>query len=814
MKRLPIEISIVIPAYNEENTISSTIESVRKSFKKRNLKYEIIIVNDGSTDKTKSIIKKEKNPQVRIINLRKNRGKGYALKKGLLSARGNFILYMDADHSTHINHLFSFIPYLEKHDIVIGSRNFSESKIIKRQSFYKEILGSMGGFLINRFLKLNYTDTQCGFKIFTKKTVKEIIPFTVTKRWGFDFEILKIAKQKNFKIKELPVVWENNHTSKVKAIDYFKTLKELIVVCKKNYTCSPKKNILAISDSLTESGIAYYRNNNLVLAINEERFSRKKIQGGFPENCLNYFIKKYKKDLSNIDVLVFPGISTPTPFLRVFGFSNLNLDIKSKNKIFLVATDFIEYRLKLTTRISNLNKRSFFRKIIKYFLRRKLPKEFKKKKIILVDHHLSHACSAFYSSEQDSAIVASFDGFGDGFSGKIYFGRKNKLRRIYSVTALDSLGLFYSLVTVFLGFKSHKHEGKITGLAAFGNSKNIKEKFPFYFTKNMQLKYAGHHGLRGLSWLREKFSEYKKEDVAAWLQENTEKYICEILSYLLKRYKVENVCLSGGLFGNVKLNQRIHELKEVKNIYIYPAMGDVGLSHGALLAIARKKSLLKNIYLGPSYSDKYIEKILYKNNLAYEKVENIEKKVAHLLSEGKIIARFNGRMEYGPRALGNRSILAQATKKEINNILNKKLKRTDFMPFAPVILEEFTHEYIKNIKGAEFTAKFMNISFAVTKKMKKEASATVHVDDTARPQILNKKDNPSYYKILKEYYKITKIPVLINTSFNIHEEPIVMTPQDAIRGFLEANLDYLAIGDYLVKNNGSKKSSIFRSGSC
>ncbi len=564
--------------------------------------------------------------------------------------------------------------------------------------------------------------------------------------------------------------------------------------------------ILAISDSLTESGIAYYRNNNLVLAINEERFSRKKIQGGFPENCLNYFIKKYKKDLSNIDMIVFPGISTPTPLLRVFGFSNLSLDIKSQNKILLIATDFIEYRLKLTTRISNLNKRSFFRKIIKYFLRRKLPKELKRKKIILVDHHLCHASTAFYCSGQKKSIIASFDGFGDGFSGKIYLGRKNKLERIYSVNALDSLGLFYSLVTVFLGFKSHKHEGKITGLAAFGNSKNINEKFPFYFTKDMSLKYAGHHGLKGLGYLQKNFSKYKKEDLAAWLQENTEKHVCKIISYFLKKHRIKNVCLSGGLFGNVKLNQRIHELEEVKNIYIYPAMGDMGLSHGAILAIVRKGSLLKNIYLGPSYSDKYIEKILYKNNLTYKKVKNIEKRVAHLLSNGKIIARFNGRMEYGPRALGNRSILAQATKKEINNTLNKKLKRTDFMPFAPVLLEEFAHEYIKNIRGAEFTTKFMNISFAVTEKMKNVAPAVVHVDDTTRPQTLNKKDNSSYYKILKEYYKITKIPVLINTSFNIHEEPIVMTPQDAIRGFLEANLDYLAIGDYLVKNNTERNA--------
>ncbi len=559
------------------------------------------------------------------------------------------------------------------------------------------------------------------------------------------------------------------------------------------------EHVLAISDSLTDSGVAYYKNSKLFLAINEERFSRKKIQGGFPKNSFSFFLKKYKEELSKIDIIVFAGITTPTPILRILGLSDVNLDVKNKNRIFSVITDFIEYRLRLTTRISRFNNNKLLQKVIKYFLRKKLPKELKKKPLVLVDHHLAHVSSAFFTSPFKKSLVVSFDGFGDGFSGKIYLGKNKKLKKIYSVPALDSFGLFYSLVTVFLGFKSHKHEGKITGLAALGSAKNVKESFPFKITKERKVKYSGHHGIRGLTYLKKNFSKYKREDVAAWLQKNTEKYVCEIISHFLKETNQKNTCLSGGLFANVKLNQKIHELKEVENIYIYPAMGDMGLSHGAALAVTKKKRLLENIYLGPRFKNKTIEKELKKQNIKYKKIKNIEKRVAQLLSDGKIVARFNEKMEYGPRALGNRSILAEAKNKKINDTLNKKLKRTEFMPFAPVILEEFVNEYIQNIKGAEFTAKFMNISFRVTEKMIKKAPATVHVDGTARPQIINQKDNPSYCKIIEEYYQITKIPVLINTSFNVHEEPIVMNPKDAITSFIKSNLDCLAIGDYLVE---------------
>jgi len=234
-------------------------------------------------------------------------------------------------------------------------------------------------------------------------------------------------------------------------------------------------------------------------------------------------------------------------------------------------------------------------------------------------------------------------------------------------------------------------------------------------------------------------------------------------------------------------------------------MGDMGLSLGAGLHVAAKNGhkpkRLENLYLGPEYSEKEILKELKSYDLKFTYEDNIERKGAGLLSEGKIVARFHGRMEYGPRALGNRSILFQTTDKTVNNWLNKKLKRTEFMPFAPVTLSEFSEKCYKNIKGAEFTAKFMTITFECTDYMKKVSPSVVHVDGTARPQFLSREDNPSFYRILENYYKITGIPSLINTSFNMHEEPIVCSPDDAIRSFIESGIDYLAIEKFLIKKN-------------
>ncbi len=559
--------------------------------------------------------------------------------------------------------------------------------------------------------------------------------------------------------------------------------------------------ILGITDTITDSGIAYSENGRLIFALNEERLTRKKTQGGHPKKAIDYFVNNFPQEAKNIDRIVVAGILTPTLATRFSSkLEKMDKYEKKEDSFSRFLIDFIEYRLKLNSRIKpNSKVASVIEKVSEKLIRRRLPEPLGNKPISFIEHHPAHAGTAFHCSGFSEALVATFDGFGDGYSGKLFSVREGKFETLFSADSLDSFGLFYSMITELCGYKKHRHEGKITGLAAFGDSKMVDEKFPFKLTSDMKLKYTGAHGAKGLKKLKKKLSLHSVEDIAAWLQKNTEKYICRIISHYLKETKHENVCLAGGVFANVKLNQRIHELEEVRRIYIYPAMSDSGLSHGAILSLAEKGNVLKNVFKGPRYDDKSVEKALQKSDMKYERCQNIEMEIAEIIAEGNIVARFNGKMEYGPRALGNRSILVQATNPKINDILNKKLNRTEFMPFAPAIIDKFADKCVKNLSGAEFTSKFMNISFNVTEYMIDKCPAAVHVDKTARPQIVSEEDNRSFYEVLDNYYELTGIPAIINTSFNAHGEPIVMTPDQAIASFLDSDLDYLAINNFLVK---------------
>jgi carbamoyltransferase len=449
--------------------------------------------------------------------------------------------------------------------------------------------------------------------------------------------------------------------------------------------------------------------------------------------------------------------------------------------------------------------------------RRKLPQLLRQQygiacPIRFYDHHHCHATSAYYTSGFSEALVITLDGGGDGLSGSVYEARAGRLRRIGYVDSFNSLGNFYSYITALCGFKAEKHEGKTTGLAAYGKPRyaDILRQFIRYEAPG-RIRYAiPMYHQSALRRLRQHLpDDFTRDDLAASVQVVLEEIGTQFARYWLRKTGLRRVAVAGGVFANVKLNQRIHELDEVDEFFVHPAMDDSGLSVGSALAALLEKrptlapqvgSRLTNVYFGPEYRNGDIAKAIDAAGYRAEQPAELHKTIAELLAEGRVVARFNGRMEYGPRALGARSILYQTTDPSVNDWLNDRLKRTEFMPFAPATLAEHAQRCYENLSGAEDPARFMTITFNCTRKMRAMSPGVVHVDDTARPQLLDPQTAPDLYRIVSAYHRLTGIPSIVNTSFNMHEEPIVCTPEDAIRAFKLGGLDYLAIGDYLIRN--------------
>jgi carbamoyltransferase len=423
-------------------------------------------------------------------------------------------------------------------------------------------------------------------------------------------------------------------------------------------------------------------------------------------------------------------------------------------------------------------------------------------KLKRVEHHLSHSANAYYTSGFDQALIVTLDGYGSGLAGSINIGRDGKIERVHGLEYPHSLGTFYESVTSALGFKPSRHEGKIVGLAAYGDPEVLGDLLRSRFVQ-------ANGGFRiietnNIYFARLLASQFPKIDVAAAYQRVLEEVAVAYVSQYVKKTGLKNLVLSGGVVANVKLNQRLREIPGVENIFIHPNMGDGGCGTGAALAefagSQPTRERINDVYLGPEFSAAEISEALRRAQLPFTEYKPVEPKIAMLLAAGKVVARFDGRMEYGPRALGHRSILYHAKEPAVNQWLNQRLGRTEFMPFAPATLYEHRHENYKLIDGADYAAQFMTITFDCTPSMLRDCPAAVHVDGTARPQLVSEKGSPGFYRILTEYHKLTGIPTLINTSFNMHEEPIVCTPDDAIRAFLQGNLDYLAIGSFVVEH--------------
>ena len=551
---------------------------------------------------------------------------------------------------------------------------------------------------------------------------------------------------------------------------------------------------------LSESSVCLLENGIIKYALSEERINRIKNWYGLPYDSISRLLKDTSNRLEDIDYFTTCGLSAyknDMPNKKSYDLKKQMIKkSKLKKRIKLRQLKFLKKRYDHENDVINIRTREALVKLKKKF-----------KNLIVYDHHTSHAASACYNSGFNNCYCLTIDGWGDNASSKIFKYDKGLITEISSSSTIDSLGYFYGSITKLLGFKPHQHEGKILGLAAYGNYKlALKDMFKMISYNNKNKAFEAHYenGLYQANFnnLNLKFlkKKYSREDIAATTQYILEKTVLECVKDISK--KKINLALAGGIFANVKLNQKINQLKNIKKIFIFPNMGDGGLCVGSASLCYHEKTgkipkKAKNMYLGPKFDEAKIIQAIKKFKVKFKKIKNIEKKIAYYLSENKVVAHFNGRMEFGPRALGNRSILCAATDKNINKTLNKKLQRTEFMPFAPITL----YKKAKNnftLENTKETYYYMTITCNCKKIMINSSPAAVHIDNTARPQIVDKLSNLRIHNILEEYYKITKIPTLINTSFNMHEEPIVCSPSDALRAFIDSQIDYLVINNFLI----------------
>jgi carbamoyltransferase len=421
-----------------------------------------------------------------------------------------------------------------------------------------------------------------------------------------------------------------------------------------------------------------------------------------------------------------------------------------------------------------------------------------------VDHHDAHATGAGFACGAGDPLVLTCDGVGALKSGIVAAPRGGDLRVIGRTFYPHSPGEFWELITVICGFHHMKHGGKITGLAAYGNP-----SAPCYDVMARALDVRGLSIRTALNPVRmaAELRGVPREDIAATAQRRLLEVVTALVANAMRATGRSTLALSGGVFANVRLNQAIAELPGVREVFVFPAMGDEGLAvgaawHTAITKYGAKPARQPHMFWGPEYSDADCRGALEGHHLKAERLDDADlaARVAHRLSRGEVVAVCRGRLELGPRALGHRTILHQTTDGSVNDWLNKRLDRTEFMPFAPVTLEERAGDCYVGLDRSRHTAEFMTITCECTPAMRASSPAVVHLDGTARPQLIRREIDAFYYDTVKRYHGLTGIPSLINTSFNMHEEPIVCTPDDAVRAFLRGRIDALVLGSFLVEH--------------
>ena len=547
-----------------------------------------------------------------------------------------------------------------------------------------------------------------------------------------------------------------------------------------------------------DSSACLIKNNEIVAYAEEERFNREKHTGLFPKNAVDFCLNRAKIEINDIRHVGFSWRPVRHVIYRLIDLYNYFPDV------------FFKINPKRPSIFMDMLKvKNYFRKKYRY-----------KNKFHFLDHQLCHCASSYYTSPFQRTAILLIEANSERETTLFGMGDNGLITKLKAIRYPNSIGLLYLCVTEYLGFKENSGEGKVMGLAPYGQPTFYNEFKQIIKNSNGQIylnmDYFDVH-LKKETYVTQKFIqlfgprrrpedtiEKRHMDVAASLQKITEDICLNLANDLYAISNSENLCLAGGVALNSVMNGKLQKYSKFDNIFIPPMTNDVGTSLGAALylkAIYNKKtadSFINNFtpYLGPEYSNEEIEHVLRSKKLNYYPSKDICKKIAEELTHGKIIGWFQGRMEVGPRALGNRSILADPRNTQMKDILNYKVKhREGFRPFAPSVLVEKANDYF-DTKRLEVP--FMLKVFSVRPERKAEIPAVVHADDTARLQTVCKRKNPLYWNLINEFYKLTNCPVILNTSFNVRGEPIVCNPVNAVDCFLKTKIDILAIGDFLV----------------
>tara|TARA_Y100000588_G_C14229666_1_gene914709 strand:+ start:306 stop:2024 length:1719 start_codon:yes stop_codon:yes gene_type:complete len=566
--------------------------------------------------------------------------------------------------------------------------------------------------------------------------------------------------------------------------------------------------ILSIHDGHNAS-VCYFEDGKIIFAIQEERLNKKKNYLGPPVMSIKKIFEEYHLEPSDFDCVIFPFKHSPLPF-----------DVSKIRDEWKNTFEKNIYR----TRIKKLLRRTPFYTIHKRQTRKIRISQytklgFKESQIIFMDHHEAHAATAYFGSpwfdKNEDVLILTLDGGGDGLCATISIGSNGNVKRISQTSDLNSLGNIYSRATFMLGFTPWEHEYKVMGMAPYVSKKYGEESYSIFSSylsldDNDSLKFKSS---TSSSLLYKKMSKdtygIRFDNICRGLQDFTEDLIVSWVQKAIRKTGIKKLACAGGVFMNVKANKRIMEIPSVEDLFIFPSCGDETNVFGACWHIYSKKIKEENLsgkiekfehmYFGNDIKDSEVESFFSKNKSKYviQKENNIGKTVGELLSDNKVVARASGTMEFGARALGNRSILSNAS--DLKNVqhINQMIKKRDFwMPFAPVILEERESDYLINKKGID--SRFMIMSFDTTDKRDDIIGAVHQADYTARPQIINEKINKEYYNILKSYESLTSFGGMMNTSFNLHGLPIVSDVEDAMYVMNNSGLDTMQLSNYII----------------